>query len=415
MVDLLTRSRAAALDEALTAEMSGSAPPEAVAADLALVHRLEDAGEALAAEPAPEFREALRTRLMAVAAVQGVGATAGGPAPAALSWRARATTVTAAILATVVTAGGVAVASSRALPGDPFYGVKRTTEALQLKLAGDHGAEGTRHLQFAATRLREVRALVLGRDAPAGTVPAGALPADVEDDVHGALVDMDVDTRTGLALLTSSFRATRAPEPLEELSRFAAAQGAGLRDILPALSGPARLQAWKSLTLVEGVRAESDGLLMLVDCTAACDPGQVAPVEPVPGSPCRCPSPVPPPQTAPPPPAADAPAPPAGPQPDRAPEPGASTPPSTTPPPASQQPQPGPGLPVPGTPGLPGLPEAPPLPLPSPPALPPVAPLGPSGPAVELPSLDDVLPAVSPALLGGGAGLRALLGWVAQR
>jgi hypothetical protein len=273
---LMTRSRVAALDDALGADLSGSAPPDTVTAELALVHRLHDAGGALAPVPTPEFREALRTRLLAVAAVQGVGEKAASRAPAAVSWRTRAVTVTAGIMATVVAAGGVAVASSRSLPGDPFYGVKRTTEALQLKVAGDQQAEGTRHLQFASTRMREVRAMVLGRDAPADAVPTRTVPAGIENAVRGALDDMDVDTRTGLSLLTSSFHATRATAPLEELSRFATAQGEGLRSVLPALTGSARLQAQKSLSLVEGVQAQADELLMLVDCTAVCDPAQVA-------------------------------------------------------------------------------------------------------------------------------------------
>jgi hypothetical protein len=399
---LMTRSRAAALDDALAAELSASAPPAAVATELALAHRLHDAGAALAPVPSAEFREALRTRLLAVAAVQGVGRTAPSPAPAAVSWRTRAATVAAGITATAVAASGVAVASSRALPGDPFYGVKRTTEALQLKVAGGHEAEGTRHLQFATARLAEVRALVLGREAPADAVATATVPADVEDDVRDPLADMDVDTRTGLALMVSAFRATRSTDPLEQMSRFAAAQGDGLRAVLPALTGPGRLQALKSLTLVQDMQAEADELLMLVDCTAVCDPAQVAPVAPAPGQPappCGCPTPVPPPQTAPPPPAPSSdppPTTPADPDPGSPSDPGPGTPPSTSPPPPSQQPEPGPGLPG--------------LPLPSPPPLPTV-------PGVEVPTLplDSPLPGVAPAVLPAGGGLRALVDWLLSR
>lgn len=361
-MDLVTRTRARQLDEV----------------ERALAARLRDAGAAAAPVPTPEFREALRSRLMAVAAVQGIGETGTAPAPlrSAVSWRSRAAAIGAGVMATVVAASGVAVASSRSLPGDPFYGVKRATEAVQLRVAGDEQEEGTRHLQFAATRLREVRALVLGRDAAAGAVAAAPVPEQVGERVRDALADMDADTRAGVQLLLASFRSSRAPEPLQKLSRFATGQQAGLRGVLPALTGVAHEQAQQSLSLLEGVRATSDKMLMLVDCTAVCDPAQVAPAPPAAGAPtppCSCPAPLPPPQTAPVPPTS--PSGPAEPEPSPTPtaegssSPEPSSPPQPGPPPPSQSPQP--SLPV-------------PLPLPSAP-VPPLPPVEPLSPTVEVP------------------------------
>lgn len=373
---LLTRSRAQHLDDALTAppSRSGSVAP----LEVALASRLREAGSVTGPVPTPAFREALRTRLMAVAAVQGVGSTAPSPSPvrSAVSWRYRAATVGAGVMATVVAAGGVAVASSRALPGDPFYSVKRTTEGLQLRVADGSHEQGTRHLEFAATRMREVRALVLGREADPAAVATSVVSPDVEQRVDASLADMDVDTRTGLRLLTGAFRDSRATAPLEELSRFAAAQGEGLLTVLPALTGTARVQAQESLSLVQGVGAEADELLMLVDCTAVCDPAQVAPVAPAPGgavTPCRCPTGVPAPQTAAVPPSSAPASPQQAPQPEPAgpgtgehpsdpPSPG-SPPLSPSSPPPSQQPGPGqplvPSLPLPSLPGQPGAPSGP--------------------------------------------------------
>jgi hypothetical protein len=416
---LMLRSRAQEFDDALS---SGTAyPSDAVRAELSVVGRLHQAGEAAVHAPSDEFRAALRTRLLAVAAVQGVGATASTSRPAAVSWRRRAAAVGAGTMAAVVAASGVAVAGSRSLPGDPFYGVKRTTEAVQLRLADGPQDEGVRHLQFAATRLREVRALLLGGDAA-----PGAADADVEQRVREALTDMDADTRAGLQLLTAAFRETRATAPLEELSRFAQVQTAGLRAVLPALAGPARAQAQDSLSLVEGVQAEADGLLMLVDCTAACDPSQTAPVAPAPApagttAPCGCPTPVPPPTMAPTPPPA-APADPQDepqdePQPDLQPadeqptsEP--SSPPRSAPPSSDAEPEPKPeperGLPVPSLP-------VPSLPVPTPPTVSPVEPLG---PAVQVPALpgDGLLTDAGPAMVGSTvtvrwSPVRALVAW----
>lgn len=368
-MDVLLNRRAAQLDTAL----AGGADGLTVHREVVLVHRLHTVGMVTAPPPTEEFRAALRTRLMAVAAVQGVGDSAPAPAPSSVSWRSRLATLGAGVMAGVVAASGVAVASSRSLPGDPFYGVKRTTEDLQLRLADGAQAQGIRHLQFAATRLREVRGLVLGREASAVTTTP-AVDADEQDDVRDALADMDEQTRTGVRLLTSAFRETRVSGPLEELRQFAARQGDGLRQMLPALGGPMLVQAQGSLTLLDGVRAEADELLMLVDCTSACDPSQTAPAPAgggaAGGSPCSCPTKVPVPRTAPAPaPAAPAPAPAPAVQPSSSTGPTASRPPSEAPsappsqapsPPSDDEPEP---LPLPG----PTLPVSPPLPLGEPP------------------------------------------------
>jgi hypothetical protein len=383
---LLTRGRSQQLDDALSG--AGRPAPPAVSREVAVATRLRQAGAETAPAPSAEFRSALRTRLMAVAAVQGVGATATSASPSAApgrTWAQRATVVGAGALATVVAASGVAVAGSRSLPGDPFYGVKRTAEAVQLRVADGGREEGIRHLQFASTRMREVRALLLGRDAPRGAAPLTGLGDDDLEAVRAAMADMDDDTREGLRLLTGAYEQTRADSTLEELRRFAARQRAGLAEVMPALGGTALAQAQGSLALVDGVRAQADQLLVRVDCTAACDPARTAP-----GggggatAPCDCggtqPTPS---QAAVPPPAATPPGqqPPQqgsttpGPQPSE----GSSPPPPPAPAPGPSEqppPQPRPSLPL-------------PLPLPNPGATAPGQPL----PSLDVPRLDDgVLP-----------------------
>ena len=349
---LLNRTRSRQLDDAL----SGGAAPGAVAAEVALATRLREAGIDTAQAPTEEFRDALRTRLMAVAAVQGIGATAAAPPAPGRSWRQRAAVVGAGAMAAVVATSGVAVAGSRSLPGDPFYGVKRTAEALQLRAADGAHDEGVRHLQFAATRLREVRALVLGRDAARGSVAVAALSVDLRDDVRDAMADMDADTRDGRLLLTAVHRETRDVAPLEELRRFAARQGEQLRALMPALDGDALSLAQGSLVLVDDVRAEADGMLQRVPCTAACEPGSTAPGGSAGGSgSCGC---TPAPPAAPAPPGAPAPAPapgqqaPEGQTPAPAPPSGPTAPPSSGPSgePPADEPDPQPSLPLPEVP-----------------------------------------------------------------
>ncbi len=383
-----------------------------------------------AASPSPAFRAALRTRLMAVAAVQGVYA----PTPAQTRARSvsqsaarRASGVAAGALASVVAVTGVAVAGSQSLPGDPFYGVKRGTEALQTRFAGDDVGTGTRHLDLAAIRLREVRGLTLGRDAvadvalratgvrlagysvAAGTAstvdrPVGvALGGAVSERVRQTLADMDDETRTGTALLNQAYRRTQAPEPLRALSRFATRQSAGLELLMPSMDGASLDRARDSLALVTGVAVSTDQLLRLGTCGATCDPGTVAPLPPPvttptaePGIPVPTPAASPTacgcaPVTTPTPPAPGPPAPAAEPSE----QPAAATPApsdaaSPSPSPAAQRPSPAasPAVPLPSLPGaVPSLPV--PLPSFSAPSLP-----------LPLPSLPGLLPSPLPLLVG---------------
>lgn len=361
----------------------------------ALVAQLRATGATLdsAVGPRPEFRAALRTRLLAVAAVQAAAPAPVAPRalPVAVSWRRRGSAIAAGAMASVVAVSGVAVAGSQSLPGDPFYGVKRTTEAIQLRMADGDVEKGTRHLDLAATRLREVRGLTLGRDAAdAGPVlgpsamsgglvlrsaeqplaAGAALSAGVADRVRSTLADMDEQTREGSALLTAAFRESQAPEPLRALARFTTRQSAGLEELLPALPPTTQSRARLSLALLTDVGATTDELIGIGSCGAACDPSTSAPsVATMPGSPapapsgedCSCPEPAP----------APTPEPATTPSPEPAPQP---QPTSGSPAPSSPEPEPSPTpsssdpLPVPlPTPSLPvPLPTVSPLPLPLP-------------------------------------------------
>ena len=366
--------------------LDGRTPAAAGAGgELALVMQLRATGAALDAGvlPRPEFRDALRTRLMAVATVQAAAPTETARAvPTAVSWRRRGSAVAAGAMASVVAVSGVAVAGSQSLPGDPFYGVKRTTEALQLQMADGDVEKGTRHLDFAASRLREVRGLTLGRDAvDAGPVlgPAAlesgirlrsaeqplaagaALSAGVAERVRSTLADMDEQTREGSELLTDAYRESKAPEPLRALSRFATRQSAGLEELLPALPPATQSRARASLALLTDVSATTDQLIEIGTCGAGCDPTTAAPTVPVvPGQPaptgadgaadCECPDPAPAPDPQPTSQVTPSPTPEpttAAPEPTGSPSPRPSSPQPTPSPSSSGQPLPLPSLPVP--------------------------------------------------------------------
>ena len=300
LTSLVVRGRAA--DLALRLEAAPESEP--------LVAALLTTGEQLAATVVPrgQFRDDLRTRLMAVAAVQAAPAESAPVAnPSAVSWRvpSRARGVAAGAMAAVVVVTGIAVAGSRSLPGDPFYGVKRQVEGFSLRTADGDVARGTRHLGQATTRLREVGGLVLGRDQLAGPAPSAlgfrlvaassptaAMPlgAPVAERVRQTLGDMDTATLRGQELLEAVFRSTGAREPLQVMGRWATEQGDGIERLLPALPPASREQALTSLALVVGVATDADELLGNSDCAPDCDPTGGAPSAPASGAPGSVPS-----------------------------------------------------------------------------------------------------------------------------
>ncbi|MEW2403965.1 DUF5667 domain-containing protein [Streptomyces sp. NPDC046862] len=130
--------------------------------------------------------------------------------------------------------GGVAAASSDALPGDSLYGLKRGIEDFKLTWADDNTDRGELYLDQASTRLSEARRL-MERDR------GGPLDHESLGEVRRALTGMRHDASEGHRLLHEAFE--RDPEslgPIQALSAFSrshrAAWGA-LRDRLPVQLG----------------------------------------------------------------------------------------------------------------------------------------------------------------------------------
>lgn len=218
--------------------------------------------------PRPEFRDALRQRLVAVATVQGVGATAQSPSVRMRelggSWRfQRRMAVLAGSAAALTAFAGVGLGASRSLPGDPLYGMKRATEDVQLAVTFGAEAKGKRHLEFARTRLDEVEALVGRSSALSDFMPgaAGALGPLTEaaktSTILATLRDMDNETRAGADTLVDVATSSGSIEPLRALDDFTQEQFADIRDVLPALPEAARPRARMSLSLLSAVAART--------------------------------------------------------------------------------------------------------------------------------------------------------------
>jgi len=131
--------------------------------------------------------------------------------------------------------GGVAAASSDALPGDSLYGLKRGIEDFKLNYLSDGDDErGVAYLDQASTRLNEARRL-MDRDR------GGQLDHESLGEIRRALSGMQQDATEGHRLLHEAYE--RDPDslgPIQALSSFSRSHRevwGALRDRLPVQLG----------------------------------------------------------------------------------------------------------------------------------------------------------------------------------
>ncbi|MBV9025160.1 MAG: hypothetical protein JO362_15530 [Streptomycetaceae bacterium] len=109
--------------------------------------------------------------------------------------------------------GGVATASTNALPGDTLYGLKRGMEDLRLGMAGGDADRGKVLLDMASTRMQEaLRLMERGRSGP--------LDADSVREVGNALFGMRKEATEGHQLLSGAYQRNGSLTSIEVLSDF---------------------------------------------------------------------------------------------------------------------------------------------------------------------------------------------------
>jgi hypothetical protein len=249
----MNRIRIRADDERFARLLDGSpsvALDPAMGSLVLVANALRSAGHATGpAAPDPAFRAALRQRLVAVATVQAAGPAGALDAGYAVtrptvSHRAqRRLAAFAGTVAIVTSVAGVGVAAARSLPGDPFYGIKRATEGVQLWTAHGQLAKGKRHLEFARTRLAEAEALPTNSSHLASTIAA-----------------MNVQTTDGSRDLIASYQSSKSLVPLADLLTFTKEQIAGLQSLAATLPVASRGQELKSIQLLGGLVNQVDSV-----------------------------------------------------------------------------------------------------------------------------------------------------------
>jgi hypothetical protein len=223
--------------------------------------------------PDPLFRADLRTMLIAAAQRDGIGISAvtppdgtrvrqrtyagvlaGGGLRGRISRRLR---TRGAIVVSVIAAGtlalsGMSAASGDALPGDPLYGIKRSTERAQLALASSDVTRGQLYLEFAKTRVAEAAAV---QKDPAG--------------LAAVLDDMDADTSQGVKLLNTAAVQRREPAALDVVDRFVDDQQRRVSALAVEQQPEAsRTRVLGSLTLLESVTRRTAALRKALNCGA---------------------------------------------------------------------------------------------------------------------------------------------------
>ncbi|MCL2550685.1 MAG: DUF5667 domain-containing protein [Actinomycetia bacterium] len=120
--------------------------------------------------------------------------------------------------------GGVAAASTNALPGDTLYGLKRSMEDLKLDMASGDASRGKVYLDMAATRMQEARRLM---DRGRG----GQLDPESVAEVRRALSGLHQEVAEAHRLLSQAYKDDGSLQPMELLNTFTQNHRQGWSDL----------------------------------------------------------------------------------------------------------------------------------------------------------------------------------------
>ena len=229
--------------------------------DLARLAKLAAAMEHVrpAPGPSPDFRAALRNRIVAEAAVSRSWLDRFVEA-----WEARNIAMrrnfkmvfATAVAAIVLLAGGsVFAVAAKSVPGDWDYFAKRLHEDARLLVTRANVPRAYLEMDFARERLDEMKVLI-----DRGKQNASPYFTDLND--------MDARTLDAARLLVTAFRQTHQSAPLNKLASFAAAQRNGLEVLIDHMPPAVRPPARDSIDILQRVSDRVVGIMGGCPCPA---------------------------------------------------------------------------------------------------------------------------------------------------
>jgi hypothetical protein len=243
-------------EQAFAAALEGGEAP----AELAGLARLAQALERVRpGGPQPDFRNALRNRLIAEVAVRRTWLDRVRDRlqerNAAMRRSLKIVVANGLAVAVLLAGGSVFALAGNTVPGDALWSVKRLREDARLLITRSPEARGFLQMELARVRLEEVRTLL-------------ARHQDQAPPYVTALNDMDARTLDATKLLVALYRSTNSLKPLGRLTQFATAQKSALEGLVDRLPPAARPPARDSIDILNRVSDRVTGILQGCPCPA---------------------------------------------------------------------------------------------------------------------------------------------------
>ena len=236
-------------------------------------------------KPSPGYRADLRAQLVAVTprlVTEGLtpgvvaGSAGGTRGRIRAAWQRVPMRRPLAVVGTLVVVFGLLLSgavwlSSSTLPGDSLYGLKRTSESVQLSMTNGSGARGKEYLTLAKRRANEVSALlsrVSALAAGTGVDAAGGINSHTVSLVTDTLNDADADLRNASRLLTEQAVRSLSADSLQTITGSVPDQVSRLTQILNRIpASPLHDRAASSEQLAERVLDRANRLHGNLGCT----------------------------------------------------------------------------------------------------------------------------------------------------
>jgi hypothetical protein len=195
--------------------------------------------------PVADADEAARTTVVPIGRARGRHRFAGSGVSASQRKRGLLGVGAAAAIMALAVAGGGALFSQNALPGDSLYGVKQTTESALVGLTPGQGNKAQRQLDYATTRLDEVQKLNTQAASP-----------ERASDISQALRGFDEQTQAGSRMWLASHQ----PTGTSRLAKWAQAQSERLSAMRSSMPAAAQPDADHSMRVLEDLRTRAQSL-----------------------------------------------------------------------------------------------------------------------------------------------------------